>query len=719
MEKEAQPVATVDRINEVYYGKILNAKAHAVARERVAWICQRVRGSAVLDIGCSQGIVSILLARAGKTVTGIDINKESIEYATRELASEDESTRQRVNFIHGDALHQSLKENGFDTVIMGQLLEHVPEPEAFLALARRVCKPDGRVIITVPFGLLDHPDHIHTFYLYSFCSFISPFFSLEELNIIGKRICFLGSLAETNRADECDTEPAIGEQWHRRIHELSEAEFGRMEREGQQQLSTRQRRIERLETKIDLLENDKQALETKIEGLKTDKQALQNRIIAIKSEYSEKNKVMYTSVAFKVGKAMIAAVRPSKATIALPFRLWRIYRDFRSGGQQPPLQRAPAKKHKKLTLFSRQPIEIEEARILFMPTNGVGLGHVTRLLAMARRLKTDPRIAECVFLTTSDALSVIGREGFVVYHYPSAKALTGTMQTRTWGKDLRDLLVKVMANHGINVFVFDGVNPYTGAIDAIRKRKGLFKVWVRRGMLKEGIEDKFNAPEHYFDLQLIPTELGQEITNENSKMRIMVPPMVFLDRSELLARQDVINELGLDPGKKTVFVQFGSGNLGDKTTEIELVIDTLRRFDNVQLVLAESLISRRDIRTRADIRILKDYPRSRYYAAFDLAISASGYNSFHELLYFGIPSIFVPSVTAAADDQAGRAMIAQEASVGLCLSPLTALGLHEGVERLLDEPNNAAIRERCLSLFALNGSDIAARVLVESVFQHP
>ena len=54
-------------------------------------------------------------------------------------------------------------------------------------------------------------------------------------------------------------------------------------------------------------------------------------------------------------------------------------------------------------------------------------------------------------------------------------------------------------------------------------------------MLKEGIEDKFSAPEHYFDLQLIPTELGQEITNENSKMRIMVPPMVFLDRSELLA----------------------------------------------------------------------------------------------------------------------------------------------------------------------------------------
>ncbi|GAG32235.1 unnamed protein product, partial [marine sediment metagenome] len=38
--------------------------------------------------------------------------------------------------------------------------------------------------------------------------------------------------------------------------------------------------------------------------------------------------------------------------------------------------------------------------MLFMPTNGAGLGHVTRLLAIARRLKTDARITEIIFLTT-------------------------------------------------------------------------------------------------------------------------------------------------------------------------------------------------------------------------------------------------------------------------------------------------------------------------------
>ena len=39
----------------------------------------------------------------------------------------------------------------FDTIFCTQVLEHVAEPIAFLSEARRVCRPGGRLIITVPF----------------------------------------------------------------------------------------------------------------------------------------------------------------------------------------------------------------------------------------------------------------------------------------------------------------------------------------------------------------------------------------------------------------------------------------------------------------------------------------------------------------------------------------------------------------------------------------
>ncbi|MFC1964499.1 methyltransferase domain-containing protein [Chloroflexota bacterium] len=807
-------MGNADRINEVYYGKILSKKAHAIAQERVAWICGRVRGSKVLDIGCSQGIVSILLARVGKKVTGIDINGDSIEYAKKELAAESDSTREQLNFIYGDTLQQGFEENSFDTVIMGQFIEHVPEPEAFLELARRVCKPDGRVIITTPHGLLDSPEHIHTFYLYHFCSIVSPFFAFKELDIVGKRICFLGDPKKDRGTNEYCAKPVIDEQWHMRIHELSESEFGRVEKEKHEQLSARTRRMEKLQSKIEDLENDKQTLQSRIEnlennkqtlqskiedlendkqtlqsrienlendkqtlqskiedlendkqtlqsrienlendkqtlqsrienlendkqtlrsrisGLKNDKQTLQSRVIDLKNSYSEKNKALHASLRFRLAEALASAVPPSIATLALPFRLWRIYRDHRSRKQQPVLKSVPTENSEtvfhnpapiveSVTLQNEQREKIEKGRILFVPTNGAGLGHLTRMLAIARRLKTDHRIEECVFLTTSNALNIIGLEGFITYHFPPPALLKKRINSMSGNSCLCNLLTMVMDNHEINTFIFDGVNPYSGIIDAIVGRKNLLKVWVKRGMMKEGIEERFRIGEKYFDLQLVPGELGQKGIIHDSTERIVVPPIVFLDRKELLPREDVIAKLGLNPTKKTVFVQLGSGNKGDHTTEIEMIIDTLRQFDSVQVVLSQSLISKNDMYTYEDIKILKDYPNSRYYMAFDLAISASGYNTFNELMYFGIPSIFVPSLAAGADDQAGRAMIAQQAGTGLFLSPLTASGLKECLEKLLDDTDNAIIRKRCLNLCSINGSDIAAQVLTNYMFQCP
>ncbi len=334
---------TGNRTSEVYYGTPLSEKAHFEAPGRIAWTCQRVKGSTILDIGCNQGIVSVLLARAGKRVTGIDISGDSIEYAKEELTAESDSTRERLTLVHGDALHQALEEHSFDTVIIERLIEYVPEPEALLGLARRVCKPNGRVIITTPFGLPEHPDYQRTFYLYRFAILVSKFYMLRELDIVGKYIVFLGESPKTNDAD-LSKRPAINQDWHRRIHQLSEREFEQSEIMHRIILSERSNLLTVLQDRIEDYKADKQALQSRIEGLKDmieglrgrieglkgEKQTLQNRIIKLQNEHSEKIKALRDSVTFRVGEALVSAVRPSKATIALPFRLWRIYRDYRA-----------------------------------------------------------------------------------------------------------------------------------------------------------------------------------------------------------------------------------------------------------------------------------------------------------------------------------------------------------------------------------------------------
>ena len=55
-------------------------------------------------------------------------------------------------------------------------------------------------------------------------------------------------------------------------------------------------------------------------------------------------------------------------------------------------------------------------RILFTTSNGTGLGHLTRSMAIARRL---PDSIEPLFLTLSAAAPVVERMGFAVEYVPS------------------------------------------------------------------------------------------------------------------------------------------------------------------------------------------------------------------------------------------------------------------------------------------------------------
>lgn len=106
-------------------------------------------GDRVLDAACGLGYGSHLLASLTQAsrVIGVDLSASAVEYGTAMFASGDG----RVSFRPGDAQDLSwLPDHSFDLVVSFETLEHLPEPGAFLAEIKRVLRPGGRIITSVP-----------------------------------------------------------------------------------------------------------------------------------------------------------------------------------------------------------------------------------------------------------------------------------------------------------------------------------------------------------------------------------------------------------------------------------------------------------------------------------------------------------------------------------------------------------------------------------------
>lgn len=183
----------LDRIAEAYNGD-MGKWMMEKSRERIDWICSKVKGKMILDVGCSQGICPIILGRGGLDVTGIDIAVASIEYAINRLIHEDFSTQKNVRFFCGDFLQFPIEEKAYDTIIMTEFLEHINDPGAFVDKARICLRDNGRIIVTVPFGIHDFPDHKRTYYLADIYQLLARYFFITKIKFFGKK--WIGFVAD-------------------------------------------------------------------------------------------------------------------------------------------------------------------------------------------------------------------------------------------------------------------------------------------------------------------------------------------------------------------------------------------------------------------------------------------------------------------------------------------------------------------------------------------
>ena len=101
------------------------------------------RGKKILELGCADGYISRHLNERGCRVTGVEVDAEAAERARPWCEKVVVEDLNRANWVQqvGD---------GFDTILCGDVLEHLARPEITLWHIHKLLAPGGRVIICVP-----------------------------------------------------------------------------------------------------------------------------------------------------------------------------------------------------------------------------------------------------------------------------------------------------------------------------------------------------------------------------------------------------------------------------------------------------------------------------------------------------------------------------------------------------------------------------------------
>jgi hypothetical protein len=343
------------------------------------------------------------------------------------------------------------------------------------------------------------------------------------------------------------------------------------------------------------------------------------------------------------------------------------------------------------------------------------MGHLTRLLAVARRL---PDSIAAVFLTMSQALSAIHQFGFHAEYVPSFRDTRSDM--RSWNAWLAKVLEHILDAYSIQAVVFDGNVVYPGIRDATSDRENCPLIWIRRGMWRPD-QDNVQSLQSGENVDLIiePGDIAAEFDSgasaDHRERVVMIDPIRLLDPHEILPRDESCGRLGLDPDQRYVLIQLGTGNNYNYFDLIGDAIRIIKESRAGQPVLVQWLTADTTLDLWPDVTRLRCFPISRYYRAFDFTISAAGYNSFNEIISYGVPSVFAPNLNRAMDDQSARAAYADQHGAAVHLDHEMLPELERVLAVMFEEEHRRAMTDKCLRIAKPNGAERAARLISEEV----
>jgi 2-polyprenyl-3-methyl-5-hydroxy-6-metoxy-1,4-benzoquinol methylase len=100
------------------------------------------RPGRVLDVGCSSGYLARPLHARGVSVVGLELDERAARHAR--------AFCEAVLVGDVETMELPFEPGSFDAVLCGDLIEHLRDPQAFLARVRPLLRPGGRLVLSTP-----------------------------------------------------------------------------------------------------------------------------------------------------------------------------------------------------------------------------------------------------------------------------------------------------------------------------------------------------------------------------------------------------------------------------------------------------------------------------------------------------------------------------------------------------------------------------------------
>ena len=364
-------------------------------------------------------------------------------------------------------------------------------------------------------------------------------------------------------------------------------------------------------------------------------------------------------------------------------------------------------------------------RVVCYAVNGSGIGHQKRLTAIARHLR---RIAaesatlplEIYFLTSSEASHLLFAENFPAFKLPSRQVLTNAgidaTQFIPMAKQWTAQTLQMLAPDLLLVDTFPA-----GYYDELLENLSFCRhtAVVHRPLKYDNLDRTafFKALSKY-DSIIVPE-------NENA-IEIQIPPelksrteffgaVMNREQNELIGRETVRRQLNIPEKDLVIYLSAGGGGDADAERRIQFLYQALSELKNIRFVIGAGALYRGRRIYAPNVIWLANENAFEMMKGFDLAISAAGYNSFHELLFAGVPTIFVPQ-EKWADDQPERTRRAVRAEAAMFLESLPKPPvIRDLVESWREKKSRVTISRNAQNFVSRNYARDVARFLFDKL----